>query len=177
MAVAVSLGALVGVPSASGAGTVTIDAPEGASAGTVRLSGRVGTAGEVTSVVYAVDTTDTTARPEGADCTIDGVDGTNLNGDANAGDVLDCEIAGVVALDRSLAGTTGVQVGLVGFANQAAAADLDPGAGAATFVAPAGALDGDRVHRLSHPLLPALAVHLGAATEKNRKSRLVAIFN
>jgi hypothetical protein len=48
---------------------------------------------------------------------------------------------------------------------------------AATFEAPAGALDGDRVHRLSHPLLPALAVHLGAATKKNGKSRLVAIFN
>ena len=137
---AVSMAALgAAVPSANAAeAVVTINAPNAPAAGTVTLTGRVGGAGDITTVLYVVDTTDTTSSPTNADCSGNGATGAedDLNGDGNVGDVLDCEIAGVVALDRSLAGKPGVQVGLVGFANDAAAADLDPGAGAATFVAP-----------------------------------------
>lgn len=48
---------------------------------------------------------------------------------------------------------------------------------AAVFEAPAAALEGDRVYRLSHPLLPALPVHLGPAIEGGRRERFIAVFN
>lgn len=116
-----------------------MDPPTGARAGTVTLSGTAGAeAGATTSVLYVIDATSSTGRVPGLDCSGDGVVGPadDLNGDSGVGDVLDCELAGVLALNRSLATTTGVQAGVVAFANQAAAADLDP-VGSATFLAPA----------------------------------------
>ena len=64
-----------------------------------------------------------------------------------AGDILDCEIAGVEALNSSLATTSGLQVGLVAFANDAAVADLDP-VGTTTFLPP-GYTGGDVRPRIS----------------------------
>ncbi len=120
------------------AATVTIDAPEAPHAGPVDLTGsvRVG-AGEVTTVLYVIDATRSTSSSAGSDCSGNGTPGPedDLNADGSVGDILDCEIAGVESLNGSLSATTGVQVGLVGFANEAAAADVDP-AGAATFVPP-----------------------------------------
>jgi len=129
------------VPAANAvAASVTINAPNAPTAGTVNLTGSVGSgAGEVTTVLYVVDATDTTAFPAGSDCSGNGALGAedDLNGDGRVGDVLDCEISGVSALDSSLAATTGVQVGMVGFSNEAAAADLNPDPnGTATFVPP-----------------------------------------
>ncbi|MBS2937405.1 hypothetical protein KDN32_06595 [Nocardioides sp. J2M5] len=103
------------------------------------LSGTVGAEpGATTSVLYVIDATSSTGRVPGLDCSGNGAVGAedDLNGDGSVGDVLDCEVAGVLALNRSLATTTGVQAGVVAFANQAAAADLDP-VGSATFLAPA----------------------------------------
>jgi hypothetical protein len=88
--------------------------------------------------LYVIDATNSTATPSGADCSGNGAFGVedDLNGDASVGDILDCEIAGVLSMNRSLASTGSVRVGLVAFANQGAAADLDP-VGTVTFVPPA----------------------------------------
>ena len=95
-------------------------------------------AGQTTSVLYVFDATDSTAAPTGADCTRNGSvgDEDDYNADGRVGDVLDCEIGGVVALNNSLAGTAAVQAAVVAFADQAAAGDLDPGAAAPAFVPP-----------------------------------------
>jgi hypothetical protein len=138
-----------GPAAAAAAAAVTIDAPVAPRAGTVDLTGRVGVApGEVTTVLYVYDATSSTAAPTGLDCSGDGALGPedDLNQDQSVGDVLDCEIAGVGALNRSLATSSGVQVGMVAFANQAAVADLDP-VGSATFVPP-GFTGGDARPRI-----------------------------
>lgn len=131
--------AVVGLPVTAASGAVTMDTPTGARAGTVQLTGTVGAEpGATTSVLYVIDATSSTGSVSGLDCSGDGVVGPedDLNGDTSTGDVLDCEVAGVLALNRSLAGTSRVQAGVVAFANQAATADLDP-VGSAAFVPPA----------------------------------------
>ncbi len=130
--------------------SVTITAPAGAHAGVVELSGTVGAEpGQTSSVLYVLDATSSTVKTAGLDCSGTGAAGgpeDDLNGDGSFGDVLDCEVAGVQALNRSLTGTPGVQAGVVAFADRAAAADLDP-VGSATFVPP-GYTGGDTVPRI-----------------------------
>ena len=138
LALATSL-VVAGVSSspANAAASVGIDDPGTPTAGTVKLTGTVAAAASgVTSVLYVVDASDSTRMGAGADCSGNGASGPedNFNGDAQTGDVLDCEISGLVALNNSLP-ASGIQVGLVGLADTAAAADLDP-AGSATFVPP-----------------------------------------
>ena len=149
--VAASLAVLGSAVSASAASAVvTIDAPVAPSAGMVNLTGSVGVeAGEVTTVLYVFDATRSTASPQGSDCSGNGGVGAedDFNGDGSVGDILDCEIAGVEALNRSLAATPGLQAGLVAFGNQAAAADLDP-VGTATFLPP-GFTGGDPLPRIN----------------------------
>lgn len=139
LAVAVSM-AVAGVAASpvNAAASVSIDDPGAPTAGTVKLTGKVGAGARgVTSVLYVIDASGSTGDPQGSDCSGNGVAGAedDFNGDASVGDVLDCEIAGVLALNKSLP-AAGVQVGLVGLAGTAAAADLDP-AGSAAFVPPA----------------------------------------
>src|SRR5690606_965478 len=74
-------------------------------------------------------------EPLNQDCDGDGTSGTvpgtaqpadrddDANDDGWLGDTLDCEISGVLALNRSLSGT-GTRVGLVPFAEVAVAADV-----------------------------------------------------
>ena len=95
-----------------------------------------------------MDASDSSASAVGSDCSGNGAPGPedDFNGDLAVGDVLDCEIAGVTALNSSVAATPGVQVGLVGLAELAAAADLDP-AGSAEFIAP-GFTGGDARPRI-----------------------------
>lgn len=142
-AVAMAFLGLAAVPASSSAApadaAVTIDRPVDPRAGTVELTGTVGAEpGGTTSILYVVDATPSTGRLTGLDCSGTGGVGPedDLNGDGSVGDVLDCEVAGVQALNRSLATTTGTQAGLVAFADAAAAADLDP-VGTATFLPPA----------------------------------------
>lgn len=152
---ALAVAGIVGLPApAVAAASVTIDDPGVVSAGDVTLRGRVfqGPA-RTTTVLYAVDATNSTADPAGADCTGDGVvtpgsGGDDLNADGSVGDTLDCEIAGVRALDAHLAENADgrLQVGLIAFANLAAAADLSPD-GSATFVPP-GFTGGDAQPRV-----------------------------
>ncbi len=140
VAVATSM-VLLGMPGAPGLdapAAVTIQAPEAPAAGPVTLAGTVGPrAGATTSILYVVDTTRSTSTPTGSDCSGDHqlTADDDLNGDGSVGDVLDCEIAGVIALNSTLAAKPRVQAGLVAFANNAAAADLDPN-GSATFLPP-----------------------------------------
>ncbi|WP_210648659.1 hypothetical protein [Nocardioides sp. SYSU D00065] len=132
-------GVVAAVPAVPAAASVSIDAPLAPRAGTVALTGSVDARpGGTTTVLYVVDATRSTGELTGLDCAGDGRAGgveDDLNGDGARGDVLDCEIAGVQALNRSLDTAPGTQVGLVAFADQAAAADLDP-SGSATFVPP-----------------------------------------
>ncbi|QIG45584.1 VWA domain-containing protein [Nocardioides anomalus] len=168
------LGAALLVPFAGGgaeaatAAAVSINPPGNPVAGQVTLSGTAGAeGGQTTSVLYAFDATNSTATPDRSDCSGDGaVDAADdLNGDGAVGDVLDCEIAGVVSLNRSLVGGSSVQAGVVGFANQAAAADLDPGADAPAFT-PVGFTGGDARPRVESV---ARSVVRGAITQYTPK--------
>lgn len=125
-------------------GEVVIDEPSTPTAGRVSLTGRASAGGsDTTTVVYVIDATNSTGTAPGSDCSGNGAVGAedDLNGDGSIGDVLDCEIAGVVALNSSLSASPGVQVGLVAFADQAAAATVDPSTGG-LLVAP-GATGGE----------------------------------
>jgi hypothetical protein len=81
-------------------------------------------------VAYVVDNSGSTENPTDLDCNGSGGPdpGDNLNGDARTGDVLDCEIAGVVALNNSIA-SSGAAAGLVSFGSTAAASDVSPAGG------------------------------------------------
>lgn len=138
LAVAASMVLAATTYPANAAASVNIDDPGAPSAGVVKLTGTVGAAADgVTSVLYVVDASDSTRTPEGSDCSGNGAPGAedDFNSDARVGDILDCEISGVLALNRSLP-VAGVQVGLVGLAATAATANLDP-VGSAAFVPPA----------------------------------------
>jgi hypothetical protein len=125
---------------ANAAATITIDDPGAQTAGTVRVTGKVGAAADgITSVMYVIDASGSTrtTEPGTTDCSGNGTEGLkddDFNNDQSLGDVLDCEISGVLALNRSLP-SAGIQVGLVGLAETAAAADLDP-VGSAALVPP-----------------------------------------
>jgi len=67
--------------------------------------------------------------------------GDDVNGDGEAGDVLDAEIAGVLALNASLASAPAVRVGVVAFASAAAAADVDPTDGVQSLATPSADVD------------------------------------
>jgi hypothetical protein len=93
-------------------------------------------AGQTVNVVYVVDVSGSTDlnflvsnnRPL-VDANGNGVagdPGDDFNGDGEAGDTLDGEIAGVLALHASIGNPAQVNVGIVAFASDAAAADVDP---------------------------------------------------
>ncbi|HRY11821.1 MAG TPA: cell wall-binding repeat-containing protein [Candidatus Nanopelagicales bacterium] len=91
-------------------------------------------------VVFTTDLSGSTTTPSGMDCSGDGIANStdDLNGDGIRGDVLDCEIAGIQALNDDLGqlpdANNGVRVGVVGFGDQAAVARMSTaGEG---FVAP-----------------------------------------
>lgn len=112
--------------------------------GTVRLDD---TTDQITRVQYVVDVSDSTRSPL-QDCNGDGVRDAldDFNGDGRFGDVLDCQISAVVALNADLRGVPGsaehIRVGLTAFGTAAAVAqmvpdeDIDPALDNATFIAP-----------------------------------------
>jgi hypothetical protein len=95
-------------------------------------------AGVATNIMYVVDVSGSTQSPFGQDCNGDGVVSPldNFNGDARVGDVLDCEIAGVLALNESLSAAVMVDGGLVALGQYGLAADVDPAPGHQYFTAP-----------------------------------------
>ncbi len=149
----------VSIPSTGQQLTAAIDAPaDGASfprhPGTIAIAGRctIGDAPALVNVLYVVDVSGSTSlhylRQNGiplVDANGNGVagdPGDDLNGDGEAGDILDGEIAGVLALNRSLGTATTVHVGVVAFASHAAAADVEPAAGVQLSTTPTADHDG-----------------------------------
>lgn len=112
---------------------VTINDPGTPTAGPVTLRGTATGGTLTTTVLFAVDVSQSTAHPSELDCDGNGNFGPkdNFNGDDTTGDVLDCEISAVQALNAGLITSAGSSlVSLEHFATSAAADDLDPGPGA-----------------------------------------------
>ena len=112
---------------------VTINDPGTPTAGPVTLRGTATGGTLTTTVLFAVDVSQSTAHPSELDCDGNGNFGPkdNFNGDDTTGDVLDCEISAVQALNTGLLSSAGSSlVSLEHFATSAAADDLDPGPGA-----------------------------------------------
>ncbi len=132
---ATALGAatLTGVPVAAAATpSVTIQDPGTPTAGPVTLRGTASGGTLTTTVLFSVDVSQSTAHPSELDCDGNNNFGPkdNFNGDDTTGDVLDCEISAVNALNSGLAASAGSSlVSLQHFSTTAAADDLDPAPG------------------------------------------------
>ncbi len=124
---------LTGVPPAvAAAPAVTIQDPGTPTAGPVTLRGTASGGALTTTVLFAVDVSQSTAHPSELDCDGNGNFGPrdNFNGDDTTGDVLDCEISAVQALNTGLTASAGSSlVSLEQFSTSATAVDLDPGPG------------------------------------------------
>jgi hypothetical protein len=109
--------------------------------GPVAVTGTVaigGVAGTPVNVISVADLSGSTQSPSNMDCSGDGAvnAGDDFNGDGRPGDVLDCEISGIIALNQSLFGTVNVDVGLVAFGQDAATVDIKSAAGDQAFTSP-----------------------------------------
>ncbi|HWI50777.1 MAG TPA: PKD domain-containing protein, partial [Symbiobacteriaceae bacterium] len=125
--------------------TISITAPADGSrvnvpAGAVTATGivSIGPLSDSGNVMYVVDVSGSTQSPAGRDCNGDGVVNglDNINGDGSTGDTLDCEVAGVIALNASLAGSPGAEAGLILLGSSSAIADVSPAAGQQDFISP-----------------------------------------
>lgn len=90
------------------------------------------------NIMYVLDLSGSTAFIEGLDVNGDGVVNAedDFNNDGTNGDILDAEIAGTLALNSSINNLTEVRVGIIGFATNAAAADVSPESGFQRFTSP-----------------------------------------
>jgi lysophospholipase L1-like esterase len=126
---------------------LTVSFPESGarvSGGDVTFRGSVTRSGfedEVTRVQYVVDVSGSTSSPL-QDCNGDGVRDAldDFNGDGRHGDVLDCEISAVVALNASLRALPNsaaqLRVGLTAFGSSASVAQMEEDDPTSHFVAP-----------------------------------------
>ncbi|RKS71337.1 hypothetical protein CLV35_3133 [Motilibacter peucedani] len=128
--------------------TVSIADPDATTApraGSVELHGSTaaGLLSQNTTVEFVVDVSASTSSVSSKDCDGNGkVDaGDDLNGDGSVGDILDCEIGAVIALNHSLAAVSPdvatLRVGLTAFSKTAATASVAADGG--QFVAPGDA--------------------------------------
>jgi hypothetical protein len=126
--------------------TITIDSPADGSStpvppGEIEVTGKVsiGLLSLDVNVLYIVDVSGSTGSPDNQDCNGDGAANAadDINGNGSVGDTLDCEIAGVQALNDSLTGLSGVEVGVIPFNSSAATSDVSPNAGNQPFTTPA----------------------------------------
>ncbi|MEI2776901.1 MAG: cell wall-binding repeat-containing protein [Tetrasphaera sp.] len=131
--------------------TVTISYPTAGATvpvGDLTVRGTAGTDGarEQHRILYTADLSSSTEDPDGLDCTGDRTVNAadDLNGDGAIGDVLDCEIAGLLAVNRDIAAipdsADNIRVGVLAFAGEAVAAQMSSTAGE-TLIAP-GRRDG-----------------------------------
>ncbi len=110
----------------------------------------IGTLSLDINIAYVVDVSGSTEYSStlNQDCNGDSVvdNDDDLNGDGQVGNTLDCEIAGVLALNNSFTGLVGVDVSFVPFGSYASVADVgpDPGVQASTTPVEQDA-DGDSV--------------------------------
>lgn len=102
---------------------------------TVAGTASVGVLTNAGNAVYAIDVSGSTLGPIGQDCNGDGTANAadDINGDGYVGSTLDCEAAGVIAVNRSLAGDSGSAAGVVVFGDSAVVADVNPAGGQQTF--------------------------------------------
>lgn len=137
---------LAAPPAMAADNTITITHPtDGATVpvGDLTLRGTAGTDGtrEQHRILYTADLSSSTEEPNGLDCTGDKVvdSADDLNHDGTVGDVMDCEIAGVLALNRDIAripdSSGNIRVGLLAFAGEAVATQMSEAA-ADRFIAP-----------------------------------------
>ena len=121
------------VTSPTDAGVANAEAQSLVVAGTAALGGA-----SVDAAMYVVDLSGSTTVVQGLDCdgsgTVDADD--DLNGDGRIGDILDCEISGIEALNQSLLAIDDLDIGMVAFGSSASVVDLGPGPGAQDFVPP-----------------------------------------
>ncbi|MCB8945784.1 MAG: VWA domain-containing protein, partial [Ardenticatenaceae bacterium] len=97
---------------------------------------------EMAHVAYVLDISGSTNFEIGLDCNGNGIAGDigdDFNMDGDNGDILDCEISGVISLNDSLVGTN-TNAAVVGFGTDAFVADVQPTLGFQTFTQP---LDAD----------------------------------
>jgi hypothetical protein len=112
--------------------------------GTTNVSGSVAidaVAGDPICLVYIVDVSGSTDGNQGIDANGDGLVNSSDNfngpsGDTEFGEILDGEIAGVLALHASIGNPANVYVGLVAFASNAANVDVGSQGGFQYFVTP-----------------------------------------
>ncbi|MFN8546139.1 MAG: vWA domain-containing protein [Candidatus Binatia bacterium] len=117
--------------------------------GTVQVNGNCGIGsvpGQPINLLYVVDVSGSTDLNYMVQTGIPLVDadgngtpgspGDDFNGDGEKGDVLDGEVAGLIALHNSIGNPSNVRVGLVAFASAARRADVGPAAGAQNFLNP-----------------------------------------
>jgi hypothetical protein len=117
--------------------------------GALTVTGNASIGGATDNLYYMVDVSGSTAnRTFGGvnhDCDGNGVsdEGDDINGDGVNGDVLDCELAAVLAINDSL-GSAPINVGYGIFGTSSVPADVTPDAADTPFTSPADAdLDGD----------------------------------
>ena len=127
--------AVAAAPAGAATPSISITDPGALTAGPVELRGAVSAGSpQTTTVLYVLDRSRSTQNPAGLDCDGTppaGAPGDDLNGDGGVGDLLDCEIGAVQALNSSLASSAShVLVSLETFASSAVAVDLDAGPGA-----------------------------------------------
>lgn len=141
----------------------TVDVGELAVRGTLEQTGA-----EDAWVVFAVDVSGSTGA-NGHDCDNSGGSnvGDDFNADGSRGEILDCEIAGVIALNTSLAAIPGsaerIHVGMVPFGSSAAVADIGGSSGHQDFVSPIADLDTNSRDRTADVVQVASSLDQGTA--------------
>ena len=97
-----------------------------------------GGGGGIPTVMYILDNSGSTSSTAG-DCNGDGATnaGDDFNGDSSSGDVLDCEIAGIVSLNGTVKGSGVPNAGVIAFGSAADQGDVGPAGGQQDFTAPA----------------------------------------
>ena len=98
----------------------------------------IGELNQSANVSYIMDLSGSVTFVTNMDCNGDGIPGNagdNFNGDSRNGDILDCEISGIIALNESLS-TANAEGSIVPFGSSAVNADVSPLAGQQIFVSP-----------------------------------------
>lgn len=116
--------------------------------GLVRLDAGTANSDDI-NVVYVLDVSGSTSS-DGNDINGDGqiTAADDVNGDGRSGTILDAEIAGVIALNKSFGNPTNVKVGLISFNSGAIVNDLSFAAGVQIFTTPQADIDGNGINDL-----------------------------